>query len=82
MKNLAENITMKAEEILNFYKTTAPFSIITNALVGLILLIIGVIMLRDPAKTKGKVIGGRICIVISIIAFIGTIVAAILSYVV
>lgn len=82
MKNLAEKITMTAQDVLTFYKTTAPLSIVINAVAGLILLVAGIMMLKDPTKRKGKVIGGKICIVLSIIAFVGTIIAAILSYVV
>lgn len=58
--------------IISFLKTFAPVSIASNLIIGILLLVISISLLSVKQKTKGKIIGGRICLVMSGLALIGS----------
>lgn len=61
------------EGITEFSKNLAPVFIILNIAVGIILLVAGVVLLKKVDKTRKQRICGQICIVISILGFLGAI---------
>lgn len=68
--------------IINFLKSTAPISIVFNIGLGIALLIVGIIFLKKQQQTQRRKIGGWICVIISVLAFLGAVSNWIFTYVV
>ncbi|MBP1040756.1 hypothetical protein I6N95_07045 [Vagococcus sp. BWB3-3] len=59
-------------EVMTFLSRVAPFSMIVNIILGVILLLVGSLLLSFKQKTKGRKIGGVTCVTLAILAFLGS----------
>lgn len=65
--------------ISDLIRVTSPITIISNIILGVVLLVVGVVLLLNKQQqTKGKRIAGWICIAVSIMTFLGSVLNMIL----
>ncbi|TCZ72326.1 hypothetical protein E0485_22335 [Paenibacillus albiflavus] len=70
-------------KIIDFLKSTAPITIVSNIAICVILIIVGLVLLsKKQQQTNAKKIGGWVCVSTSILAFVGAVSNWIFSYVI
>ncbi|WP_338749370.1 hypothetical protein [Bacillus sp. FJAT-52991] len=67
--------------IIDFLKETAPFFIVFNIIVAIVLLISGLILIsKKNREQKTKKVVGMVCLSISLLAFLGALSNALFSF--